>query len=112
MIIYHNPRCTKSRCTLDLIQKATKNFQVVEYLKNPLSEKELKGILKKLNMKAEDLVRTKEPLFKKKFAGKKISEDQWIKILAKNPILIERPIVVKGNRAIIGRPVENVTALF
>jgi arsenate reductase len=110
--IYHNNRCTKSRCALELIEKKTKNFTVIEYLKSPPSEKELKTILKKLNMKAEELIRKKEFLFKEKFSGKNFSEDQWIKILAKNPILIERPIIIKGNKAVIGRPTENILELL
>ncbi|MFI5164267.1 MAG: arsenate reductase (glutaredoxin) [Bacteroidia bacterium] len=110
--IYHNNRCTKSRCALELIESKTKDFKVIEYLKTPPPEKELKGILKKLGMKAEQIIRKKEPLFKEKFEGKKFTQDQWIKILVKNPILIERPIVVKGNKAVIGRPTENVMALL
>lgn len=112
IIIYHNNRCTKSRCVLELIEKKTKDFQVIEYLKTPPSEKELKEILKKLGMKAENIIRKKEQLFKEKFEGKKLSENEWIKILTKNPILIERPIVVKGNKAVIGRPTENIMKLF
>jgi len=112
IIIYHNNRCTKSRCALELIEKKTKDFEVVEYLKTPPSEKEMKKILIKLGMKAEEIVRKKESLFKEKFQGKNFSEDQWIGILAENPILIERPIVVKGNKAVIGRPTENIQKLF
>lgn len=112
IIIYHNNRCTKSRCALELIEKKTKNFQVIDYLKNPPSEKELKSILKKLGLKAEEIIRKKEPLFKEKYQGKKFTEDQWIKILVQNPILIERPIVVKGNKAVIGRPTENVEKIL
>lgn len=97
---------------MELIEKRTKDFSVIEYLKTPPSEKELKGILKKLGMKAEDIVRKKESLFKEKFQGKKFSDDQWVGILAKNPILIERPIIVKGNKAVIGRPTENILKLF
>lgn len=110
--IYHNNRCTKSRCALELVKKKTKNFKVIEYLKNPPSEKELKDILKKLGMKAEDVVRKKEPLYLEKFKGKTLSEDQWIKVLFKNPILIERPIVMKGNKAVIGRPTENLNQIL
>lgn len=110
--IYHNNRCSKSRCALELIEKKTKDFRVVEYLKNPPSEKELKDMLKKLGMKAEDIIRKKEPLYLEKFNGKTLSEEQWIKTLSKNPILIERPIVVKGNKAVIGRPPENIFTLL
>jgi arsenate reductase len=111
-IIYHNNRCTKSRCALELIEKKTKKFRVIEYLKDPPSEKELKSILKKLGMKAEEIIRKKEPLFITKFKGKNFTEAQWIKVLAKHPILIERPIVVKGNKAVIGRPTENINQLL
>lgn len=112
LIIYHNNRCSKSRCALELIEKKTKNFRVIEYLKTPPSEKELKDLLKKLNMKAENLVRKKEPLYLENYSGKKLNEAQWIKVLSKNPILIERPILVKGNKAVIGRPPENVYTLL
>ena len=112
IIIYHNNRCTKSRNALELIQKREKDVQVIEYLKNPPSEKELKDILKKLGMKAEEIIRKKEKLFQEKFSGKTISNDEWIKILCKNPILIERPIVIKGNKAVIGRPTENILKLL
>ena len=97
---------------MELIEKKTKDFKVIEYLKTPPSEKEIKGILKKLGMKAEDIIRKKEPLFVQKFSGMKFTEEQWVKILANNPILIERPIVIKGNKAVIGRPTENVMALL
>ncbi len=80
----------------------------MEYIKTPLTQKEIKELLKMLGMKAEEIVRKGEPLFKEKFASKKLTETQWIKVLSKYPILIERPIIVKGNKAIIGRPPENV----
>lgn len=104
----------KSRSALDLIKERTKDIDiiVIEYLKTPPSEKELKNILQKLGLKAEEIIRKKEPLFLEKFSGKKMTEGQWIKILSKNPILIERPIVVKGNKAVIGRPIENVMPLL
>lgn len=112
MIIYHNPRCSKSRETLQIIQDKGMDVEVIEYLKHPLSENELKTILKKLGMKAEDIVRKSETLYKENYKDKKISEEQWLKILAENPVLIERPIVVKGNKAVLGRPPENVLRLF
>ena len=112
IIIYHNPRCTKSRETLCLLEEQGHKPQITEYLKSTPSEKELKQILKMLGMKAEEIVRKKEPLFIEKFSKKKYSEAEWIKILIKNPILIERPIVVKGNKAVIGRPPENINKLL
>lgn len=106
--IYHNTRCSKSRDVCALLQKKKIKAEVIEYLKTPPTQKEIKELLKMLGMKASELVRTKEPLYKEKFEGKKITEAQWIKILYENPILIERPIIVKGNKAIIGRPAELV----
>ena len=108
LVIYHNPRCTKSRETLALIEK--KKPEIVEYLKTPPSATELKMLLKKLGLSVQDIIRKKEPLFIEK--DKKLSDEKWIAILVKNPVLIERPIVVKGNKAVIGRPPENVLKLI
>lgn len=110
--IYHNPRCAKSRETLAILEKEKADVEVVEYLKNPPSEKELKSMLKKLGLKAEDIVRKKELFFREKFSKKKFTEAQWLKILVKNPVLIERPVVVKGTKAVIGRPPENVLSII
>jgi len=87
-------------------------IEKIEYLVETPSPKEIKEILDMLGMKAEDLVRKKEPLYKEKYEGKKFSNSEWIKILSKNPILIERPIVVKDGKAIIGRPVEKILDLL
>jgi arsenate reductase (glutaredoxin) len=110
--IYHNPRCRKSRETLDLLKHHCKDITIVDYLKTPPDEKELKMILKKLGMKAEDLLRKGEELFKEKYKNKNFSEEEWIKVMVKNPVLIERPIVVEGNRAVIGRPPEKTLELL
>ncbi len=110
LFIYHNPRCTKSRETLALIEK--KKPEIVEYLKTPPSATELKMLLKKLGLSGQDIIRKKEPLFIEKYKDKKLSDEKWIAILVKNPVLIERPIVVKGNKAVIGRPPENVLKLI
>ncbi|MCE9600323.1 MAG: arsenate reductase (glutaredoxin) [Spirochaetia bacterium] len=108
MQIYHNPRCTKSRETLALLEGANKEVEIIEYLKTPPTAKELQAILSKLGMKAEEIVRKSEDLYKEKFKGKTLSELEWIAALVKNPILIERPIVVRGDKAVLGRPPENV----
>lgn len=110
--IYHNPRCTKSRQTLKLISEVGNEVEVVEYLKTPPDQVELKTLVQKLGINAEDLVRKSEELYKAKYKGKTYSEDEWIKILAENPKLIERPIVVKGNKAVLGRPPEKVKELL
>lgn len=110
--IYHNTRCSKSREACSILQDKGVEFETIEYLKTPPTQKEIKGLLKMLGMKAQDIVRKGEPLYKEKFADKKLSESEWIKALTENPILIERPIIVKGNKAIIGRPPEKVVELL
>ncbi len=104
MIIYHNPRCSKCREALDLLEENNCTIDIREYLKEPPTKKELKELLGKLKCKAESIVRKTEPLYKEKYADTKYTEAQWIKILSENPILIERPIVIDGERAIVGRP--------
>ena len=110
--IYHNPRCGKSRSALTILTEHGIDPVVAEYLKNPPTKDELREILKKLAMKPEQIVRKGEEVYKEKFAKKSISDDQWLDALAKNPILIERPIVVRGDRAMIGRPPENVLEIL
>ena len=112
MKIYHNPRCRKSRETLKIIEESGNEVEIINYLENIPSEDELKEILIKLNIQAEDLLRKGESIFKENFKGKKLTGNQWIEIMVKNPKLIERPIVVKDNKAIIGRPPENVKELL
>jgi arsenate reductase len=85
---------------------------VIEYLKNPPDKTELQKILKSLGIKPSQLMRKSEGLFKEKYRGKNLSEDEWLDVLVKNPILIERPIVIKGNKAMIGRPPENVLKIL
>lgn len=104
--------CSKSRCTLDILKEKGQEPQVVEYLKTPPTAADLKAILQKLNLRPEELVRKGEKLYKEKFAGKTYSDDEWIRIMAENPSLIERPIVVKGDRAVIGRPPEKVLEIL
>ena len=110
--IYHNPRCGKSRGALAILEEHGIEPVIVEYLKNPPTRDELHAILKKLRMRPEQIVRKGENVYQDNFAGKTLSDDQWLDALAKHPILIERPIVVKGNRAVIGRPPEKVLILL
>jgi arsenate reductase (glutaredoxin) len=112
VVIYHNPRCGKSRDTLAILKENGVEPEIVEYLKTPPTREELGGILKKLGMRPEQIVRKGEDVYKQKFAGKTLSDAQWLDALAANPILIERPIVVKGGKAVIGRPPENAIALL
>jgi len=107
--IYHNPRCSKSRQTLDLVEARGITPKVVEYLKHPPSAAELKAILKKLGIKPRELVRRGEPLYAELgLEDRELSEDDLIRLMVANPILIERPIVVSGAKASIGRPPEQV----
>ncbi len=110
--IYHNPRCSKSRATLELLREHGIEPEIVEYLADPPAAAQLKGIVQKLGIAPQELVRKGEEIFKEKYAGKTLSDAQWIEALAKHPILIERPIVVRGKRAAIGRPPENVLILL
>jgi len=110
--IYHNPKCTKSRATLALLQDSGVEPTVIEYLKTPPTAVELKAIVAKLGIKPDALVRKGEDVYKSTYAGKTLTDAQWIEAMVKHPILIERPIVVSGARAVIGRPPENVNALL
>lgn len=110
--IFHNPRCTKSRAALALLREHGTEPQIVEYLKTPPSASELRTIVARLGIKPEELVRKGEDVYKELYAGKTLTDAQWIAAMAKHPILIERPIVVRGNRAVIGRPTQNVKDLL
>lgn len=110
--IYHNSRCSKSRGACEILHDHKIEAEVIEYLKTPPTETEIREILEKLNMKASEVVRKTEDIYKSNFASKEYSESEWIKILAENPILIERPIIVHGNKAVIGRPPEKLLELF
>jgi arsenate reductase (glutaredoxin) len=110
--IYHNPGCTKSRATLALLQEHGVEPQVIEYLKDPPSMAELASLAAKLGLTPEQLVRKGEEVFEPKYAGRALSDAQWLQALHEDPILIQRPIVVRGARAMLGRPPENVIELL
>jgi len=113
MKIYHNPRCRKSRQTLELIQNAGIEPEIVEYLNDPPSVTELGEVLTMLDMEPQQLMRTGELIYKQlELKDQTLTRDEAIKVMVENPKLIERPIVVKGQKAIIGRPPENVNALL
>ncbi len=112
MKIYHNPRCSKSRQTLNMIREANREVEIVEYLKTPPTEDELRDILHKLNLPVDYLIRKGEEIYKTEFKGKELTEDEWIAALVKHPKMLERPIVVNGDQAILGRPPENVQKLL
>lgn len=110
--ILHNPRCTKSRETLKILQDANVEIEVVEYLKNVPTASELEEIIVKLGIKPFELVRKGEMIFKEQFKGKSLTDGEWIQAMVEFPKLIERPIVIKGNKAEIGRPPERVLNLL
>lgn len=112
MKIYHNPRCRKSRETLQIIQEKGVEPEIIEYLTDVPSEKELSELIKMLGISPEQLLRKGEDVFKEKYKGKTLSDQEWIKAMVENPKLIERPIVVKGNKAVLGRPPQNVLELL
>ena len=110
--IYHNPRCTKSRQTLQLIRDAGVEPEIVEYLKSAPTTAEIDSILKKLKLEPLEAMRSKEAVFKELGLSSDTSREDAISAMAENPILIERPIVVRGRKAVIGRPPENVNDLL
>ena len=112
IIIYHNPRCTKSREGLCEIENLNQPFKIRKYLEEPFTESELKEVIKKLNIQPIELVRTKESIWVENYKGKELSDDQIIKAMLENPKLIERPIIVNGNKAIIARPKDRINELF
>jgi len=112
MKIYHNKMCSKSRASYELLKEAGISFETIEYLKTPLTKIELTELLVKLNIPAKDLIRKREADYKTNFKGKELSESEWVDAMIKFPKLIERPIIVKGNKAVIGRPIEKVIQLM
>ena len=112
MKIYHNPRCSKSRQTLALLQENGVEPDVVLYLDNIMTADELRGLLSKLGISPMQLVRKVEAVWKEKYKGKALSDDQVIEAMIANPKLIERPIVVKDQSAVLGRPPENILELI
>jgi len=112
MKIYHNPRCSKSRQTLEILIKKNVDFEIVEYLKNKLSITDLEEIIAKLEINTIELVRKNELVWKEKFKGRNLNDKEIIQAMIDNPKIIERPIVVNGNKAILGRPPENVLKII
>ncbi|KRD61703.1 arsenate reductase [Flavobacterium sp. Root935] len=110
--IYHNPRCGKSRNCLAFIEQSNQEFEIIPYLTQTPSFDELKTLLKQLNLEPIQLIRTKEKIWIENFKGKTLTDDQIINAMVENPILIERPIVVKDGKAIIGRDPDLVASFL
>lgn len=106
--IYHNPRCSKSRQTLALLEEKGEQIEVIEYLKSAPTKSELTELIAMLGIHPLELIRKGEAVFKEQYKGKELSDEQWIDTMIAHPILIERPVVVKAGKAAIGRPIEKV----
>ncbi len=112
MKFYHNTRCSTSRGGLELLQEKGINPEIVEYMKEPLTPNELSDIISKLDIDPMDLVRTKEKIWKEEFADKELTYDEVILTMIEYPQLMERPILVNGDRAAIGRPIEQMVKII
>ena len=111
--IYHNPRCSKSRQTLQLLQDNGIEPVIIEYLNTPPSKSELKSILNSLGMKPRELMRKNEAVYKEnKLGDERLSDDELMDAMIEHPILIERPIVLANNKVVLGRPPENVLEII
>lgn len=110
--IYHNPRCSKSRQGLQILEESGVAFKTVKYLDTSLSKSELMEILKILDISPKDLVRKGEAVWKENYKGKSLSDQEVIEAMVAHPKLIERPIVISGNKGIIGRPPENIKSIL
>ena len=112
MKIYHNNRCSKSRQTLELLKDKGVDFKEFHYLEEPIDAEELSFIVNKLGISAEKLVRKGEEIYNINFKGKTLTDKEWIAAMVKYPKLIERPIVINGDKVAIGRPPENVLSIL
>lgn len=110
--IWHNPKCSKSRAAMELLESRDINANIVKYLETTLLKEELINVLKKLNIKASQLLRTGEDIYKELNLKDEKDEDRIIEAMLENPILIERPIIIKGEVAVIARPIENLSELL
>ena len=110
--IYHNPRCSKSRQGLAVLEKSGKEFQTITYLKDQITKQELTSILVKLDIEPIDLIRKNEAIWKENYKGKPLSNSEIIDAMVQNPKLIERPIVLNNEKAVIGRPLENIDTIL
>ena len=110
--IYHNNRCSKSRCALTVLEDSGKEFEVINYLEAVPTGNELRAIVGKLGITPHQLVRKSETVYKEKYKGKDLSDEEWIVAMVENPILIERPILVSDDLAVIARPTEKIYDLL
>lgn len=112
MKIYHNPRCSKSRNGLAFLEEKGCEFEVVKYLDEGLNEDELANLIAKTGKTPFDFVRQHEQLYKSEYKGKELSDREWIKVLVENPRLLHRPIIINGDKAVLGNPPENINDIL
>ncbi len=112
MTIWHNPRCSKSRAALTLLQDKGVEIEIFKYLDESPSKEEIRTLLKKLGISVRELMRTKEEIYKELGLKEVDDEEKLIEAMANHPRLIERPIVIDGNKAVIGRPIERLSELI
>ncbi|UMB54468.1 arsenate reductase (glutaredoxin) [Lutibacter sp. A64] len=112
MKIYHNPRCSKSRQGLAILEASKLTFETIKYLETPISKEELTNIIKLLKISPIDLVRKNEAIWKEKFKDLELSDAEIITAMVENPKLIERPIVVNNDKAVVGRPPEIIKSIL
>ena len=110
--MWHNPKCSKSRAAMELLENKNIDANVVEYLKQIPTKEQIKDVLKKLRISAKELLRTSEDIYKELNLNQIDDEETLIDFMVKNPILIERPIIIKGDKAVIARPIENLSELI
>ena len=110
--IWHNPRCSKSRAALTLLEERKEDFNIYKYLDENPTTQEISELLQKLGITPRELMRTKEDIYKELNLKEENDDKKLIEAMANNPKLIERPIVIKDNRATIGRPIENITEIL
>ena len=110
--IYYNPRCSKCRDAAALVSARGYHTELINYLDTPPSKQELRDVLRKLGMQPLQLIRTGEAIFKQHYAGRTLSDEAWLDAMLAHPVLLERPVVVRGERAIVARPAEKVLELL
>ncbi len=110
--IYHNPRCRKSRAGLAYLESKGVDFTLRNYFKEPFTAEELKEVLKKLGVPAQEMIRTQEAEYKQLYKGKELSEEEWVQAILEHPKLFKRPVVVKDDKAVWADPPEKMDILF
>ncbi len=110
--ILHNPRCSKSRAGVALLEEKGLEFEIIKYMDDPLTPDELTSVIVKLGKRPLDIIRKNEDVYKEEFADKELSDEEWMLAMLEHPRLLERPIVVNGDKAVIGRPTEAIETIL